>query len=247
MKNKYINKVGLAMAVVVLFFEIGVANAQYVSNNYAANEVFFGIGGTGLNAESSNHYLSQVSVGETGVGSETGGSRYSAVAGFNTYDQPFLAFVVNTGNVDLGPLAPSTAATANATFWVRDYQSTGYAVITNATPPKTASHTMTNLTTPTSSIPGNEQFGINLEANTSPVSFGAAPVQQPDSSFSYGQVATGYNTPNYYEYIPGSEIAYSNKSSGETDYTISFLYNVSATTPTGLYVFNDMLIATGTY
>ena len=128
-----------------------------------------------LTRQSSTHYLSQVSVCEAGVGSETGGSRYSAVAGFNTYDQPFSRIsVVNTGNVDLGPLVRSMAATANATFWVRDYQSTGYAVITNATPPKTASHTMTNLTTPTSSIPGNEQFGINLEANTSPVSFGCS-------------------------------------------------------------------------
>jgi hypothetical protein len=34
---------------------------------------------------------------------------------------------------------------------------------------------------------------------------------------------------------------------GEADYTISYVYNISNGTPEGNYVFNDILVATATY
>jgi hypothetical protein len=246
MGNKYSNKTGFILALTILFFEIGTASAQYYSTNYAANEVFFGVGGTGYNNESSTHYSTQATVGETGVGNSKG-TAYQTEGGFNTQTDPYLEFVVNPANIDLGVLTTASAGTATDTFLVKNYQSTGYAVINNATPPSDGSHTMTSLSSPTASSPGTEQFGINLVANTSPISFGANPVQQPDSTYSYGQVAAGYGTTNQFKYVSGQEIAYSNSSSGETDYTMSFLYNISSATPTGLYTFNDMLVATATY
>jgi hypothetical protein len=106
---------------------------------------------------------------------------------------------------------------------------------------------MHNLTSPTASVAGSEQFGINLVHNTSPASFGANPVQVPSSAFSFGAAAPGYNTPNQYKYVPGDTIAYSNSSSGETDYTISYIYNISVITPGGTYGFNDVLVATATF
>jgi hypothetical protein len=246
MRNKYIKKTSLAIAAVILFFGSGMVSAQYYSPNYAANEVFFGVGGTGFGNESSTHYQAMVTVGDTGVGNSTS-TNYQAEGGFNTSSDPFLEFVVNPASIDLGVLTTSTAGTASDTFLVKDYLSTGYVVWSTASPPSDGSHTMTALSVPTLSIPGTEQFGINLTANTSPVAFGAVPVQQPDSSFGYGQVAAGYSTPNYFKYVQGQTIAFSNSSSGETDYTMSFLYNISSYTPTGLYTFKDMLIATATY
>jgi hypothetical protein len=106
---------------------------------------------------------------------------------------------------------------------------------------------MLGLTTPTISSVGTEQFGINLVANTAPTTFGANPSQAPDASFSFGQAAAGYDTPNYFKYVTGDTIAYSNKSSGETDYTISYLFNVSNATPGGQYTLHHVLVATSTF
>jgi hypothetical protein len=94
---------------------------------------------------------------------------------------------------------------------------------------------------------GTEQFGINLVANTNPTTFGANPVQQPDSTFSYGAAATGYNTANLFKYVKGDVVASSSKSSGTTVYTISYLYNISPVTDAGEYRFSHVLVATATF
>jgi hypothetical protein len=103
------------------------------------------------------------------------------------------------------------------------------------------------MSTATTSSPGTEQFGINVVANTTPISQGANPVQIPSSTFSFGLAAPGYDTPNNYKYNNGDTIAQSPKSTGETDYTISYLANISGVTPAGHYVMNQSLVATATF
>ena len=218
--------------------------AQSSSSHYQVNEVFFGAGGQ-LNACSS-HYCSKQAAGETGVG-DTSSPNYQAHAGFNTDRTPFLQFIVNGTSTDIGVLSTSTAATTTGTFSVKNYLSSGYQVVSVSSPPKYNTYTMHNLTTPTASVPGTEQFGINLVHNTAPASVGANPVQVPGSSFSFGAAAPGYNSANLYKYVPGDTIAYSDSSSGETDYTITYLYNISNVTPGGTYDFNDVLVATATF
>ena len=144
-------------------------------------------------------------------------------------------------------LSTGSTTTTTATFSVKNYISSGYTVVTVSNPPINNAYTMHNLTSPTASSAGTEQFGINLVANTSPITFGVNPVQVPSSAFSYGAAAAGYNTPNLYKYVPGNTIAYSNSSSGETDYTISYIYNISVLTAGGTYTFNDVLVATATF
>jgi hypothetical protein len=227
--------------------------AQYSSTHYETNEVFFGSGGQLCNYGTtgySTNYCAQSAVGELGVGDSTS-NNYQIHAGFNTTQQPFLQFIVTGSNINLGYLSTSAATTATATFTVSAWDSTGYIVV-NASPPPTNSespfHTMTNLTSPTLSSPGTEQFGINLEANTSPSIAGSAPPQQlPNSSFSFGQAATGYNNGNYFKYVNGDTIAYSTQSTSITDYTVSYLFNISTATPAGQYNFTHTLVATGTY
>ena len=222
----------------------GAVAEQASSPNYQVNEVFFG-GGGALNDCSSN-YCTKESAGETVVGNPSS-PHYQIHGGFNTDRYPYLQFIVNGTNIDVGGLSTQYATTATATFSVKSYLSSGYSVVTVSNPPQYGSYTMHALSTPTASSPGDEQFGMNLVANTSPTTFGANPSQNPSSAFSFGQAASGYNTPNLYEYIPGSTIAYSNSSSGETDYTISYIFNISSVTPGGLYSFNDVLVATATF
>ena len=236
----------LVGALLILAPAIVLANTvpQASSSNYRVNEIFFGSGGN-LRACSST-YCSKQAAGETGVGN-TSSNGYQANAGFNTDRQPWLQFTVTNPGTNLGTLTSSAAKTATATFTVKTYLSNGYTVVQTSPGPTNSSYIMLGLTTPTISSVGTEQFGINLVANTAPVTFGANPSQAPDASFSFGQAAAGYDTPNYFKYVTGDTIAYSNKSSGETDYTISYLFNVSNATPGGQYTLQHVLVATSTF
>jgi hypothetical protein len=218
--------------------------AQSSSSNYQVNEVFFGAGGA-LHSCSTN-YCAKLSAGETAVGS-TSSSNYKAQAGFNTNRTPYLQFIVNGTTTDVGVLSTGSTTTTTSTFSVKNYLSTGYSVVTVSNPPKNNAYTLHNLASPTAATPGTEQFGINLKANTSPINFGANPAQIPSSAFSFGTAASGYNTANLYKYVPGDTIASSSSSSGETDFTISYIYNISNLTVGGYYTFNNVLVATATF
>jgi len=237
-------KIAAVSVLALLISPATVLAAQSASTNYQVNEVFFGAGGD-LN-ECSTSYCAKIAAGETAVGNPSSTS-YQAHAGFDTNRAPYLQFIVNAVNTNIGVLSTGSTTTTTATFSVKNYISSGYTVVTVSNPPINNAYTMHNLTSPTASSAGTEQFGINLVANTSPATFGSNPVQVPSSAFSYGAAAAGYNTANLYKYVPGNTIAYSNSSSGETDYTISYIYNISVLTAGGTYTFNDVLVATATF
>jgi len=218
--------------------------AQSSSSNYQVNEVFFGSGGE-LNACSSN-YCSKQSAGETVVGGSSS-ANYQARGGFNTNRDPYIEFTVSNTNLNLGVLSKTSTATANATFSVKTYLAYGYSVVNSSDPPTYGSYIMKNLTIPTASTVGTEQFGINLAANTIPTTFGANATQNPSNTFSFGQVAASYSSPNYFLYNKGDTIAYSTSSSGFTDYTLSYIFNIGPGTPGGFFNFSHVIVATGTY
>ncbi len=237
----------LATAVLLaVFITSFVYASQSSSTNYAVDEAFFGAGGE-LNTCSTS-YCSKQAAGEAGAG-RSSSTNYAAQSGFNTFRAPSLTFIVNGGSTDLGTLSPLATTRTTATFSVKTYLASGYVVQTVSDPPSTAgtgSHQLAALAAPTAAVVGAEQFGINLVANTSPV-YGADPVQVPDSSFGFGTAAAGYNTPNLFKYVKGDAIAQSARSSGETDYTVSYMYNVGGQTQAGEYVFTHVLVATATY
>jgi hypothetical protein len=214
------------------------------STNYRVDQTFFGSGGV-LEASSAN-YKSKQTLGEIGIGN-TASTNYGAYAGFNTSDAPYIEFVTTWATIDLGNFSSSSATTTNATFYVRAWQAEGYVVRTESNPPTNGTYTMNALTSQTASSAGTEQFGINLVSNTSPTTFGSAPQQVPDNTFSFGTVAAGYNTTNVYKYVSGDTIAQSTKSSSITIYTVSYLFNISDVTPAGQITFVHNMVATGTY
>ncbi len=218
--------------------------AQSNSSSYQINEVFFGSGGSLRDCSAS--YCAKLSAGETTVGN-TKGTDYQAQAGFNTDRTPYLEFVVNNANQDIGTLTSTTTKTANATFSVKSYLAGGYIVKQTSPGPTNGSFTLAGLNTPTASAVGTEQFGINLVANTSPATFGSAPQQAPDSTFGFGQVNAGYNTPNSYKYVQNDTIANSDVSSGVTNFTVSYIFNVSNLTAGGTYTLRHVLVATSTF
>ena len=76
---------------------------------------------------------------------------------------------------------------------------------------------------------------------------GADPVQVPDSSFSYGIPTSDYNTADSFKYQDGDIIAYSNSSSGQTNYTLSMIANMSNLTPGGIYTSDFSIIVVSVF
>ncbi|HVX24238.1 MAG TPA: hypothetical protein VG992_02750 [Candidatus Saccharimonadales bacterium] len=221
--------------------------AQASSTHYQVNEVFFGSGGQ-LNACSTT-FCAKQALGETVVGN-TKSDHFQAQGGFDTDRTPYIEFSVGTVNLNLGNLSATAPTVANATFTVKAYLAHGYAVYNASPPPTNGSYQLASLTTPTPSIAGTEQFGMNLRQNSQPTSFGDDPQYIPDSTFSFGKVADNYNQPDLYMYADSgadSEIAYSDSSSSDTTYTISYIFNISHVTPGGTYVMHHVLVATATY
>lgn len=229
--------------------------AQYTSPNYQTNEIFFGSGGD--IQTSSPNYQAQAAIGPLGVGNFSSAA-YQAYLGFLTPNEPFLEFQIDTATVNLGTLDTSTTKTGTANFHIRAYINSGYAIQTVSQSPTSngpATHTLAAMTSPGGSSIGVEQFGINLVANTSPASFGSNPSPQPDSSFAFGQAASGYNTTNVYKYNAGDVIACSGTSGGcsttsgwgQTNFTISYIANISIFTPAGSYSMTHDLVAVTTF
>lgn len=153
-----------------------------------------------------------------------------------------MAFVVNTSSVSMNPnLSISSTAKGTATFDVTvGCTDLGYVVTIIGTAPTNGTYTLNNLTAPSASSPGTEQYGINLVANTSP-SVGA------DPSGGSGAAASGYNTPDLFKYVAGNTIATTATYSAQTTYTVSFIANAAATTPASIYNTTHTLICTATF
>lgn len=222
---------------------VAYADSPLKSPNYEVDESF--VGGGGLIQSNSSHYTVNESIGaSTSTGGGSSSPNYQADPGYTTTNDPALSFSVSNASANFGSFSAANAAVATASFEVSNYTSYGYAVQIIGDPPTNGSHTIRAMSSAGPSQAGTEQFGINLVANTSPVSVGANP---DNGQFGYGQASGNYDTPNSYRYVSGDTIATAPKSSGVTTYTISYLVNVSSTTPGGQYVSHQDLICTGTY
>lgn len=210
------------------------------SSSYRFDESAIGVGGMG--EASSTNYKAVEDVGSLAIGNSAS-SNYQIDAGTKTSPDPTLSFAITSGAVDFGSLTASGPTTTTATFSVSNYTSYGYVVQIIGTAPTNGSHTIRPLTTTSASQAGVDQFGINLVANTTPA-VGANP---DNGQFGFGAAAPNYGTANMYRFVTGETIATAPKSSGVTNYTMSYLINVESLTPGGKYTSNQTLIVTGTY
>ncbi len=234
----------LAFTLAWSFMVIGFAGANASSSpNYQLIETQ--LGGNGSIGAQSSSYQAQESGAVIGIGTSAG-TTYQVQAGHETTPDPALSFAILSPNPSFGTFSPTSTATATSEFEVSDYTSYGYEVQISGTPPTGANgHQIKALSSNSAPVVGSEQFGLNLVANTNPITFGANPnFGQFGSS---GFVATNYNTPNSYRFNSGEEIAYGTKSSGLTEYTISYIVNVTDITPGGQYTSIQNITCTATY
>ncbi len=201
------------------------------------------IGTDDINKSSSASYNSTSATGSLVVGNSASGN-FQVDAGSVTTKDPNLSVIINNGGVNFGSFSATAPTVATSIFSVLNYTSYGYIVQLVGSAPTNGSHVIPPMTATGPSITGTEQFGINLVANSLPVSVGANP---DNGQFGFGTVAGNYSTPNQYRYNSGETIASALKSSGVTTYTISYLVNVAGLTPGGVYSGDQTIIVTGRY
>lgn len=228
-----------ALASVSVFAAAGVDSK---SDNYQAANTVFGAGGV---QSCSGEFCSEQSVGETAVG-DSSGTNYGIKAGASFNKDALLEVSVDGGMKDLGLQADDATSADSIGMSVRSYLSSGYVVQLLGSPPKINGHIINNMATPTASQAGVEQFGVNLVANTTPL-VGSDAVQVPDNTFSYGTVKPGYDSLNLFKFNENDIIAQSNSSTGQTNYTLSFIMNIAPNTPAGLYVTHLQVLVVPTY
>lgn len=241
---------GFIACLVLIFSCTALVAAQpYQSSQYEVEEYFFGSGGEV--DQSSSTLRAQSSAGNLATGNPNSTS-FQIFAGNVTPSEEYLEFSVSGATADLGTLSTGTTSTATGAFSVRAILAGGYTVQTLSNPPTNeygrALAAKAALAAP---IIGTEEFGINLVANTSPIVFGADPSPQPDSGFdpgfTHGEAAAGYDTPDSFQYIKDDVIASAPDGRGQTNFTISYIANVSAITEAGYYTMRHDLVATGTF
>lgn len=221
----------MALSAIGLTGSVQADAPQSSSSHYGVSEVQFG-SGSALH-DCSGNYCAKMSVGDTVVGHGSS-ANYSAQFGFNTSDVPVLELIASSGVQDMGVLDTNKTGTATGTVKIRSYLSSGYVLQITGQTPDQGVHHLDSPSTPTASQQGSEQFGINLVDNATP-NIGANPVQVPDGTFSFGTVEPNYKQADKYMYQDGDVVARSTSASGETDYTISFIANISSVTAGGRY------------
>lgn len=238
-----------SLLILTIMLGSGVAYGQVPSSsNYSVPEAGF-TSGSNIDANSAS-YNARVSAGDLGIGISESGS-YLTYGGFITPDDEYAELTIPVTVIDMGVLDPGVPGTGTATFTARTYLNDQYIIVSPRDPPTSSSGAQIDpITTAAPFSAGTEQFGMNLVANTLPVVQGANPSRQPvdDGTFAFGEAAPGYNTTNNYQYNAGDIIARSvTRGYGETDYTISYIMNITPTTPAGQYTIEQDLVLTATF
>lgn len=247
MRQKILHAAILILIILTLPISSEISYAQVPSSsNYSVQESSF-TSGSEIDANSAS-YNSRISAGNLGVGISESGN-YIAYGGYITPDDEYAELTIPVTNVDMGVVDPGTPGTGTATITARTYLNTQYVIISPRDPPTNESGDQIDpITTAAAFDSAVEQFGMNLVANTSPVAQGANPSPQPDGTFAFGEAAPGYNTADNYQYNAGDIIARSvTRGYGETDYTISYILNVTTITPAGLYRMEQDLVLLATF
>lgn len=131
--------------------------------------------------------------------------------------------------VELGTLTTASVRAGTSQFAVGTNSVSGYIVFIQGTTMTSGNNSISALTTPTPSFPGNNQFGINLRNNSVP-NIGSDPFGSGS-----GTVTPNYNTVNQYMLVSGDSIAQSTLPSNYNRMTVSYITNIKPSQPPGVY------------
>lgn len=135
-----------------------------------------------------------------------------------------------SGNyIDYGMLDPVNGHSATSQFGVATNAIGGYVVTVNGNTMTSGNKTIAALDLPAAYNAGVQQFGINLRANTNPAlgqdAFGAG----------IGTVSPGYDVPDVFQFHSGDPVAAAPTGTLFNTFTVTYIVNVDADLPSGIY------------
>lgn len=212
--------------------------AEMSSSSYKVPADSINIGGL---QQTSDTFSELGTVGEMATGDSRSAS-YITDAGFLAMigNEPALTFSITDDTANFGTLVDNLVKADTAAFRAATTAKNGYIISVYGNSLSSTSHTITPLSSPSSPSTGNEQFGFNLRQNNNPTIGN-------DPNGGNGQAATGYSTTDAYKFTSGDIIAESTQQSIYTDYTASFIGNISSISDAGDYSTNLSIVVTGRF
>lgn len=174
--------------------------------------------------------------------------------GLETQVPPMLIFCVaeevdegcvntNENNyTDMGELDSKSTLLAQSQMAVGTNASGGFAITANGTPMSAGTNVIDSPLTPTASVQGNNQFGLNLVANSEP-----AVGNDPEGTWANAVPSVDYSIPNRYKYVSGDVVAYSPNVSLMKKFTVSYIVNSRPDLRAGVYTTTITYIASGRF
>ncbi len=238
MAKYHLKNIFAAISIVACVFAASFAQADMSSSSYSISADAINIGG---GRQVSEEYVEQNMLGEVGTGGLRS-STYIMDAGFLAMvgNEEILTFEMTKNTADLGTLVSNLVKADTATFRAATTAKSGYAISVYGNSLSSVSHTIEPLSSASSSSTGNEQFGFNLRQNNNPT-IGS------DPSGGNGQAAMGYSTTDAYKFTSGDIIAESSNQSTYTNYTASFIGNISNISDAGEYATSLTIAVTGRF
>ncbi len=143
---------------------------------------------------------------------------------------------------DMGTLDPTKTLMATSQMGAGTNASRGYSIVMYGTTMQAGTHVISALAAPTQSAPGNNQFGVNLVANTAPL-LGLDPAGSATNTI----VDPNYAIPNEFTFHDGDEVASAPNVSFVKKYTVSYILNSSPDTRAGVYTTTLTFLCTGRF
>lgn len=129
---------------------------------------------------------------------------------------------------DLGDLTPVVTSAAQTQFLVATNAQNGYSTWVMGTTMTSGNNTIAPMSGGVAQK-GVAQFGMNLRANSNPA------VGLDPTGPGVGSVAANYNVPNHFRFNPGDTVATSALPDDARKYTVSYIVDVAANQPGGVY------------
>jgi hypothetical protein len=144
-------------------------------------------------------------------------------------------------SLDMGYLGSRVTGTATSQYAVATNDQAGNSVYVLGNTMTSGNNIIQNIDNQSSSQTGESEFGLNLVRNSNP-NIGDDP-----SGIGTSIPAEGYNTPNLFDFVPGSEISSSDFSTQYNTMTVSYIANVPNGQPAGVYTTTLIYLASGQF
>lgn len=143
---------------------------------------------------------------------------------------------------DMGSLGADSTLTATSQMAVGTNASGGFVITANGNPLSAGTNVIDGIDTPTASLQGTNQFGINLVENTAP-----AIGRNPEGTWLNATPTADYSIPDRYKFKSGDAVASSPDVSLIKKFTVSYIVNSSANLRPGIYATTINYIASGQF